>query len=98
MSRLDPGRRGLAWVDQVSGRLLVNIAYQHLRPTRHAEDCREKCVADCPLHEFGVALARPVLASEIDVAEREEERMQALARGDFTHLEGAGDEAGQPAQ
>jgi hypothetical protein len=57
----------------------VNIAYQHLRPTRHAEGCRQNCVAGCPQYEFGVALARPVLASEVEVADREEERFKALA-------------------
>lgn len=78
----------------MSGRLLVNIAYRHLRPTQHAQGCNEKCVANCPVHEFAAALAEPVLRSEIEAAEREEERFKALARGDFTHLEGAGNEAG----
>ncbi len=59
----------------------MNIAYQHLRPTRHAEKCRDKCVAGCPQYEFGVALARPVMASEVEAAEREEERFKALAAG-----------------
>lgn len=72
----------------------MNIAYQHLRPTRHAEKCAERCAGDCPIHEFEVALAEPVLPSEIEAARREEDRFKALARGDFSHLEGGGDEAG----
>lgn len=69
--------------------MLVNIAYQHLRPKRHAEQCTEKCVDGCPVYEFEVALGAPILPSEVAAAKREEERLQALARGDFSHLEGA---------
>jgi hypothetical protein len=43
LAGLTPGRRGLGWLDHVSPRLLVNIAWQHLRgPLRHAQDCEQR--------------------------------------------------------
>ena len=77
--------------------MLVSIAYRYLRdPLRHLRDCADKCAPGCLVQEFHVALNEPVLASEMAKAKADEDRMQALARGDFTHLEGAGDEGGQP--
>lgn len=49
------------------------------------------------MHALEVALNEPVLTSDRVAAQAEEERMQALARGDFSHLEGGGDAAGQAA-
>jgi hypothetical protein len=69
----------------VSGRLLVGIIDRHLRsPLRHAERCvAKKCVKGCDIDEYEAALASPVLSSEVAAAQREEQRMQALARGEF---------------
>jgi hypothetical protein len=69
----------------MSGRLLVSIAYRHLRePLRHLRDCAEKCASGCAVSDFHTALAEPVLPSEIVQARREEERFKALARGEFS--------------
>lgn len=63
----------------MSARLLVNIAYQHLRPLQHARGCAERCAAGCPVREFGEALASPVLPSEIAEERRREEQLRAFA-------------------
>lgn len=82
----------------MSGRLLLTIADQHLRPARHAQACKARCAKGCPIREYDADMDMPVLPSEIAAAKAEEERMQALARGDFSHLDGGdGDEAGQAA-
>lgn len=76
----------------------MTIAYRRLRePLHHLRDCAKNCARGCPVDDFHAALNEPVLEAERAQAAAEEDRMQALARGDFTHLEGAGDEAGQPA-
>lgn len=70
---------------------MVAIAYQHLRsPLHHLPDCEQQCGKDCPVQEFHAALAEPVLPDEIAAAKAEQDRFEALARGDFSHLEGAG--------
>lgn len=62
--------------------MLVSIAYRYLRdPLRHLRDCADRCAPGCLVQEFHAALNEPVLASEIEAAEREEERFKALAAG-----------------
>jgi hypothetical protein len=63
----------------VSGRQLVNIAYQHLRPAHHADGCGDQCARDCPVRAFSEALAAPVLPSEIAEEKAREERFRAFA-------------------
>lgn len=68
----------------MSGRLLGNIVYQHLRaPLRHRPKCGDRCVSGCDVRGFHEQLGEPVLLSEIAAARREEERFKALARGEF---------------
>ena len=64
----------------MSGRLLINVAYRHLRePLRHLPECAARCGNRCPVHEFHVALNEPVLPEEREAARVEEERFKALA-------------------
>jgi hypothetical protein len=63
----------------VSGRQLVNIAYQHLRPVNHASGCAEQCSGDCPMRRFSETLATPVLPTEIAEEKAREERFRAMA-------------------
>jgi hypothetical protein len=75
----------LTWLDHVSGRLIGNIVYQHHRARlRHQPTCGVRCVEGCDVRGFHEVLAEPVLPSEIAAAKAEEERFQALARGDFS--------------
>lgn len=84
LAGLTPGRRGLSWLNQVSGRLLLNLADRHLRAgLRHSERCTEQCANGCDVLELDVWLGQPVLPSEIRAAKAAEQRMQALARGEF---------------
>lgn len=79
----------------MTGRLLLNVAYRHLRDRlHHVQGCARQCAKGCPVYDFHASLNEPVLPRERAAVRAEEDRMQALARGDFTHLEGAGDEAG----
>lgn len=63
----------------MSGRLLINIAYQHLRPVHHDAECGGKCAGGCPVRAFSEALASPVLTSEIAEEKAREERFRAFA-------------------
>ena len=79
-----PNPADLAWLDEVSGRLLVNIIYRYLRdPLRHNAECEALCAKGCQVRAFEEALAAPVLPSEAAEAEREEARFKALARGEI---------------
>jgi hypothetical protein len=66
-------------LNEVSGRLLVNIIDRYLRPTRHLQECAARCSTGCPVHEYEANLAEPVLPSEIRAAHEHEARLRAFA-------------------
>lgn len=60
----------------------MTIAYRHLRePLRHSVKCGHRCVKGCPVDALEQALSEPVLASESEIADaqQEEDRFLALA-------------------
>jgi hypothetical protein len=81
LAGLNPGRKGLAWLDEISGRLLVNIIYRHLRdPLRHVQKCKDnRCADGCDIRAFEEALASPVLASEAAEEKAKEDMFRAFA-------------------
>lgn len=92
LAGLHPGRRGLSWLADVSGRLIASIVDQHLRPTRHAEGCiHRQCKPGCAVLEYEADMSEPVLAAEVEEARQQEEQMRALAAA----LNGGRDGAGQ---
>jgi hypothetical protein len=50
---------------------------------RHAAKCDTQCVSGCEFREHDEWLGQPVLPSEVARAKAEEQRFQALARGEF---------------
>jgi hypothetical protein len=50
---------------------------------RHSSDCAERCADGCRVRAFEEWIASPVLPSEIAAEKAEEQRFQALARGEF---------------
>jgi hypothetical protein len=71
-------------MNDVSARLLLNIAYEHLAaPLRHVEECAERCAEGCGHRVLEEWLSSPATRSDIEADERREQRLQALLRGEI---------------
>lgn len=63
----------------MSARLLFNVTDQHLRRgLRHAEKCRDRCVAGCGFAELDDWLEGPVTAAEAETDRRIKQRLAEL--------------------